>query len=225
MLLGEGNTVYLLMREGVSPQPGQNLTVFTQVRKPEPVKGARQPPGEIVAIKGTVRVDAFDPKTRVARGQVIESLDAIERGASVGPVGRRFDVVPPVPSRGQVTARILTGFYPHVHFGRDQVVFIDRGSDDGLVPGNRLFVLRRGDAWRRTLDTAGSMTRQTMRTEAPQPATYETTPLLGTERDFPEEVVGELRVLRTQKYSSIALVTGSNRELLPGDRAVTKAGE
>ena len=225
MLLGEGNTVYLLMRQGVTPQPGQNLTVYTQVRKPEPVKGARKPSGEIVAVKGTIRVDGFDPKTRVARGQVIESLDAIERGAAVGPVGRRFDVVPPVPSRGQVKARILTGFYPHVHFGIDQLVFIDRGSDDGLAPGNRLFVLRKGDAWRRTLDTAGVMTKQTMRTDVPEPANYETTPLLGTERDFPDEVVGELRVLRTQKYSSIALVTGANRELVPGDRAVTKTGE
>jgi hypothetical protein len=225
MLLGEGNRVYLLMRPGVTPEPGQNLTVFTHVRKPDPVKGARKPSGAIVTIKGTVRVEGFDPKTRVARGQVIESLDAIERGASIGPVGRRFDVVPPVPTRSQMTARILTGLYPHVHFGPDQLVFIDRGSDDGLVPGNRLFVLRRGDAWRRTLDTAGKMTKQTIRIDVPDPAHYETTPLEGGERDFPEEIVGELRVLRTQKFTSIALVTGSNRELVPGDRAVTRPGE
>ncbi|HEV8244843.1 MAG TPA: LysM peptidoglycan-binding domain-containing protein, partial [Polyangiaceae bacterium] len=109
MLLSEGNHVYLLLREGAQPpKAGQNLTVFRSVRQPDKVKGARKPPGQIVAVLGTVKVESYDPKTRIARAKITESVDVIERGAKVGPVRRQFDVVPPQPSKANVQARILT---------------------------------------------------------------------------------------------------------------------
>src|SRR5690606_22631750 len=154
MLLSYGNHVYMLMREGVDARIGQQLTVFLEVRQPDNVPGARRPPGQIVKVYGTVRVDQWDPETRVARGEIIESVDVIERGAKVGPVGRRFDVVPPKPATADVMARVIASVYPHVHIGQHQVVFLDKGSEVGLDPGNRLKVLRRGDAWRQGLKTA-----------------------------------------------------------------------
>jgi hypothetical protein len=36
--------------------------------------------------------------------------------------------------------------------------------------------------------------------------------------------VAELRVLRIEKHSAIALVTQSRREVIPGDRAVSVVG-
>lgn len=222
MLLAEGNTVYLVLREGQSTQPGDELTIFRRVRKPEPVRGARNPPGEIVAINGTVRVDSFDPKTRVARGRVTESLDVIERGANVGPVRRRFDVVPPVKNKANVTARVLTGVYPLVYVAANQVVFLDRGSEDGLEAGNRLVVMRRGDAWRETVSSKAAKER--VRMDSTKNAEVEATPLPGESEKFPEEQVAELRVLSTEKWSSVALVTQSRRELLAGDVAVARSG-
>jgi len=224
MMLSEGNHVYLQMRPGVELQIGQDLTIFRRVRLPKAVKGARQPPGELVAIKGTVRVDQWNPKTRIARGNVVESLDVIERGAGVGPVGRRFDVIPARPNQKAVRARVLTSIYPHVYMGQNQVVFIDRGSEDGLVAGNRLFVVRRGDTWRRSLRTTTRMGRDRLRMDVHERVEYEATPLEGKEQDFPDEIIGELRVMRTEKYSSIALVTASEREIVAGDRAVARPG-
>jgi hypothetical protein len=108
--------------------------------------------------------------------------------------------------------------------GQDQVVFIDKGSDDGLEPGNRLRVLRRGDSWRRQLKTASRMARDRVRMDTKRRIDIETTPLRGDDDKFPQEVVGELRVLRTEKESSIALVTASQRELVAGDRALAPRG-
>lgn len=224
MLLSEGNHVYLQMKKGVDVVPGQKLTIFTVVRKPAAVKGARRPPGQIIAIKGTVRVDQWDSKKRLARGEIIESTDAIERGALVGDVGRRIDVVPPKPSRVNRWARVLTSIYPHEFMGQNQVVFVDRGTEDGLSAGNRLFVVAKGDAWRASLKTAARSARDRLRTDVPERAAVETTPLKGSEKDFPEEIVGELRVLRANKYSSVCLVTVSHREIEPGDRAVARKG-
>jgi hypothetical protein len=222
MLLAEGNTVYLVLREGQSTQRGDELAIFRRVRKPEPVRGARNPPGEIVAINGTAKVDSFDPKTRVARARITESLDVIERGANVGPVRRRFDVVPPVKNKTNVTARVLTGVYPLVYVAANQVVFLDRGSEDGLEPGNRLVVTRRGDVWRSTVSSKAA--RDRVRMDSTKNAEVETTPLAGENDKFPEEQVAELRVLSTEKYASVALVTQSRRELVSGDVAVARSG-
>ena len=142
---------------GVDVKVGQLMTIFQKSREAPAPAGARRPPGDIIAFKGTVRIDAWDAQHRVAQGELVESLDVIERGASVGPVGRRYYVVPPAPTQVDLRARVLTSMYPHVIMGRDQVIFIDRGENDGLQPGNRLFVVRRGDAWRQTLVTTSGM--------------------------------------------------------------------
>ena len=225
MLLAEGSHVYLMLEEDKRVEPGQELTVFRSVRQPEDVPGARKPPGEIVRVNGTVRIDRFDPNTRVARGVITESLDVIERGAKVGPVKRTFQVVTRKPNTKTVEARVLTSFYPHVYLAQNQIVFLDRGQEDGLATGNTLYILRRGDTWRKSLDTASKMVRDRLKMDSPEIVDIETTPLSGDERKFPEEVVAELRVLRAEPKSAVALVLQSRRELVPGDRAVARAGQ
>ncbi len=224
MLLADGNVVYLKMKEDTELRIGQRLTVFDEVSDPPDVDEARQPPGKIVKVYGTVRVDAWDPDTRVARTSLIESLDPVERGFSVGPVGRRFDVVPPQSATENVEARIITGLHPHLIFGQNQLVFIDRGKEDKLTPGNRLRVVRRGDTWRRELTTANHHARMRVELGAPDVPQAETTPIHGDDDEFPDEVVGELMVLRTEDYSSICLVVEASRSLERGDRAVAVAG-
>ena len=221
MMLAEGNRVYVLVKEGRTVKPKDELTLYRSVRQPDKVKGARKPPGEIVAVLGTVRVEKFDPSSRIATAKITESLDVIERGARVGPVRRRFDVVPPLPNTKEVRARVLTSIYPHAYMAQEQVVFLDRGTEDGLKAGNRMLVVRRGDTWRTTLENA---TRDRVRMDSPENAEIERTPLPGDADKFPEESVAELRVLRADRFSSVALVVQSRREVSPGDLAVARPG-
>jgi hypothetical protein len=178
-----------------------------------------------VSVKGTIKIDQFNPQTHVARGEVVESLDVIERGFKVGPVGRQFDVVPPKAATKTVQARVLSSLYPHTVLGQHQLAFMDRGSEDGLEPGTRLFVLRQGDAWRNSLNVGNDMLRYRMKIESAKPSDSEKTPMEGTDKQFPSEVVAELRVLRTEKYSSVAIVMEARRELEPGDIAVALEGK
>jgi hypothetical protein len=224
MLLTQGNNVFMILRPGVDLRAGELLTVFRSVRIPASVPGARRPPGEIIAFKGTVKVDEWDPKTRIAGGHLIESLDAIERGDKLGPVGRRFEVVPPKQNDVNVEARVLTSLYPHEVIGQNQIVFIDRGAKDGLVPGNRLFLVKRGDAWRRTLETTTTMARTQVRLDVPEHVDTRVTPLHGNMEDFPDEVTGEIRVLRADDYSAVALVTATRFEIHSGDRVIMHKG-
>ncbi|HEY3498672.1 MAG TPA: LysM peptidoglycan-binding domain-containing protein [Polyangiaceae bacterium] len=222
MLLAEGNRVYLLLKADKTVKPGEELTVFRGIRSPDKVPGARKPPGEIVAVQGTVRIESVDPKTHMAKASIVESIDVIERGAKIGPVRRRFTVVPPLKNAKTVVARVLTSVYPLVYVSANQVVFLDHGSEDGLRPGNRLVVLRRGDTWRTSL--SGKVSGDRVRTDVTEGVRVERTPLPGEPETFPDEVVAELRVLSTERYSSLALVTQSERELVVGDAAVAKAG-
>ena len=223
-LLTDDNHIYMILRPGVEVKPGQQMTIFQPSRVPPAPAGARRPPGKIIAFKGTVKIESWDSEKRVATGELIESLDVIERGASVGPVGRRYYVVPPAASQVDVRARVLTSMYPHLLMGRDQVVFIDRGENDGIQPGNRLFVVRRGDAWRQTLLTTTTMASTRILMDSPDGMEFEATPLDGDDEMFPEEVVAELRVIRAHKYSSLALITESSEEVEPGDQAVARKG-
>jgi len=224
MMLTDQDTVYLSMKDGVDLRLGQRLTIFREVRSPQGVEGARKPPGELVKVYGTVRIDGWDPDSRIAKGQLIESLDVVERGSKVGPVGRRFDVVPPKKGTVDVEARVLTAIYPNIYYGQYQVVFIDKGSEDGLVPGNRLRVLRRGDTWRRELKTASTHARLRVPLDSADTAPAEITPLRGNDDKFPDETVGEVTVLRTEQYSSVCLVTESSRPLEVGERLVATSG-
>lgn len=216
MLLSYGSDVYLEIKKGQDVVIGQELTIFRPLRN---VSSGDK--GTIVAILGTARVNRWDPKTRIARAEIIESLDVIERGAKVGPVGRTFDVVPPKASEVDVWAKITASLYPHVFYGQEQVVFINKGSKDGLQPGNRLFAVAQGDRWKRSLSVASEYAAV-----RPDDEGLGVEDIRGSSRDdhYPEEVIGEIRVLRVRENTATCLVTSSSRELEPGFQVVSRKG-
>ncbi|MEY2932381.1 MAG: hypothetical protein RL033_3130, partial [Pseudomonadota bacterium] len=63
-----------------------------------------------------------------------------------------------------------------------------------------------------------------IRMEVPERVELEVTELEGDEESFPEEVVAELRVIRSHRFSSLAVITESSEEIEPGDQAVTRKG-
>jgi hypothetical protein len=214
IFLADGDEVYLHIASDHDVKLGDELTVYRPTRS----LGT----GQIVQIQGTVRIDDWDVKTRVARGRIVETLDTIERGARVGPVGRRFDVVAPVRNETDLTAQILASVKLHEFFGQNQVVFIDKGADDGLKVGNRLFVMRRGDAWRQTLVTDTAAMR--IAVESASPADMERVRRARDESKYPQEVTAELRVLSLHQHSATCLVTQSAHEIELGEIAVARRG-
>lgn len=214
LILADGDEVYLRIGSDHDVKIGQELTVY------RPLRSAGS--GKLIEIQGTVRVDQWNPKERVARARITESLDAIERGARVGPIQRRFEVVPPQRNDKDVEATILTSVHANVMYAQNQAVFIDKGEEAGLVPGNRLHVVRKGDAWHATQPSKSAAKRIAL--EEDSPAATENVPHPRDPNALPEEVMAELRVISTRKGSSMCLVTQSRRELAPGDKAVARKG-
>lgn len=80
-------------------------------------------------------------------------------------------------------------------------MFIDLGKSDGVVPGNRFFVTRRGDGYQ---------------------------PLLASgpidDRRFPREIIAEILVIDTRQQLATGLVIHSNHEARVGDRVEARKG-
>jgi hypothetical protein len=216
MFLSDLDEIYVSMRPGHEVKLGQELTIF----RPESTAAS----GPIVQILGTARVDQYDPHEHLARARIVESLDVIERGADVGPLERRFQIVPPKRNDAEVQAHVLASVHQHEFYGQHSVVFIDKGDAAGLKPGNRLFVVRRGDAWRQSLVTSAAGYRVSPDDERPMPPMEMTPGSHRDERTYPDEVIGELRVLSVRKDSAVCLVTQSNEEIEIHDLAVARKG-
>jgi hypothetical protein len=222
MLLTEGDNAYLELTPGHDVSVGQELTIFQPLRKITGSSGK----GTIVSILGTAKVENWDPKTRVARAALTESLNAIERGAKIGPVGRRFDIIPPVKNNVELDAHVIAAMYPHALFGQNQVVYIDKGEKDGLVAGNRLFAIVQGDAYAQTLKGSSPDGTSQVRYEADRHAEVVPNPA-GVPKDdskYPREVISEIRVLRTRDHTAACLVIHSAREFETGQLFVARKG-
>jgi hypothetical protein len=216
MFLSQYDQVYLHIEKGHDVKLGQELTVF----RPQHTAAA----GTIVSIHGTVRVNQWDEKNRIARAQITESLNVIERGAKVGPVPRSFAVVPPKRNDAEVEARVLASVHPNEFWGQNQLVFISKGEEAGLKVGNRLFVIRRGDAWRQSLVTPSAGYRVSPDDEKPLPPMENTPGSRSDEKNYPEEVVGEMRVVAVKKDTATCLVTQSRNEIEMNDLVVARKG-
>ncbi|HET6439889.1 MAG TPA: LysM peptidoglycan-binding domain-containing protein [Anaeromyxobacter sp.] len=175
--LGETYAIYRTMRPVKHPVTGELL-------------------GYQSSILGAGKVVAMDDKA--ATLTITASYEPIERGDLLGPwTEKPYRVVAPRPNakalKGYIVSapeEVLTQFAEHV------VVFVDLGKAEGVEEGNRLTVVRAGDAESRPIDRPG------------------------WDEKLPVEDVGSLLVIDVREHASAALVTRSLRELNPGDRVV-----
>lgn len=219
MMLTDGDDIYVQLGEQHDVKLGDELTVFRPIRTVDHAKG------QLVSIRGTARIDRYNPKTHMARARIIESIDVIERGAKIGPVGRKFDVVPPVPSDRDLDAAILAAVFPYHFYGQNQVVFIDRGEADGVKPGMRFFAVFRGDRWQQNIRSAGKMGVLRPRVEDDRPARVDPLPTgIVDDDDLPDETIAELRVMRVREHTSAAIVVDSKHEVERNVRLYARKG-
>ncbi len=220
MLLAENDMIYVKLDENRENEVevGQLVTLF------EPRKVKSLSPYAFVWVRGVAQINRVNKKTRMVRARIVESLDVIERGVKIGPMQRKIDIVKPVRNKKTVEAQIVGALYPHEFYGQGQVVFIDKGSEDGLEVGNRFFAVSRGDEWRLGLKNAGKLSDYRAITEDDRMARVEQTPNKDEPKLYPAETYAELIVLRTREKTSTCLVTASVREIARGSIIVARKG-
>ncbi|MFO8071912.1 MAG: LysM peptidoglycan-binding domain-containing protein [Polyangia bacterium] len=193
-MLAQHDEAYAEFPEDVEIRPGDEFSAYEILG---PVDGIEDPDtaiGKLVEILGVVRVTSFDREDRIARVVIDESMRPITRGTKLGEVHRRFDLVPPVVNGRDLDGHIIAFLDPVQMAAEHQIVFVDRGREDGVREGNRFFAVEQRDRYRRSQD------RQDDR------------------EGFPTEVLAEMRVIEARPHTATCLVTASVLELRVGEK-------
>ncbi len=193
MILTAGDRIYGKFRDPDSVKVGDRYSVYrTEGRITHPETGREV--GWKTVILGTARVTAVEPG-RAASLVITYVNDGIERGDLIGPAveqARRPLFVR--PNRSSVDGYVI-GVQPSIVTGASEynIVYLDKGKEDGVDVGNTFEVVRSGDPLTepvdRPLNTPG----------------------------LPREVIGQLVVFDSQERASSAYVRRSVAELLVGD--------
>lgn len=188
--LAEGDEIYLKFQDMSSARVGQRYTVYRQLRRVRhPVK--RSSVGYLIKILGEVEIVEMDNETATAK--ITTSYDTIRRGDPITQYVAMIKKVNMRPNGTQLDGYIIETMADGVTLiGSRDVIYIDRGAQDGVQIGNTLNVVRKGDG------------------------------LLGTTRGLPEESVGELVVVGTRANTATAVVLKATRALKLGDRVVMR---
>ncbi|HEU4729724.1 MAG TPA: LysM peptidoglycan-binding domain-containing protein [Kofleriaceae bacterium] len=197
VLLGNGDAVYLSYPAGRPPKVGERYSIYVPGNV---VKSGGSEVGAYVHVLGTVAIESVKQDKR-ARGVIVDANQEIERGAKVGPLVKTFKTVPPSPPKVDAQGSIVAMLTNDQLIGQGEVVFIDLGKRSGLEVGNRMFVVRRGDAYPR------HMTNQVGQDD----------------RQFPARALGEIVIVEVGERISIGLVTLAVQEMSVGDLVMMQA--
>ena len=193
-LLSLGDQVYLSYPSGKPPEVGRRYSIYEPDNE---VKANGKVVGAYVRLLGTVEVLSVKPDKR-ARGVIVENTREIERGAKVGPLIKEFKTVPPVAPSIDAQGTIVAMLKEAQIIGQGELVFVDLGRSSGIQVGNRMFVVRRGDAY-------------------PATATY----TVGQDDSrFPARALGEVVIVEVGDKISVGLTTIAVQEMGIGDQVM-----
>lgn len=198
LLLTVHDRAYAQFNAGAPVKVGETYSLFRTERElRHPV--TKQLFGYKTSVIGAARVVAVEPKAVTL--EVTAASEPIERGAFLAPqAAKTLREVSPRPNEKAV-AGVIVGADVEVvsEIGEHHVVYVDRGTADGVQDGNVFTVLRSGDPYGREM-SAG----------------------VPSDARLPIEEIGALLVVDAKERASTALVVKSLRELLIGDRVEMK---
>jgi hypothetical protein len=194
MMLSTGDTVYLEY-PGKPPKVGKRYAIYTEKKKVKHPDSEKEV-GAFVRILGELEIISVK-KGKRAKAIITDSVDVIERGALVGKLERTYQTVEPTSNKVDLQGTIVAMLASDQLIGEGQIVFIDKGSKEKLEVGNRMFVVRRGDAYDDIMEPDSGVGQD--------------------DRRFPARALGEVIIVQTGKHASVGLVTLSLQELGVGD--------
>lgn len=185
MLLGPRDLVYVTAPKDQQPKVGDRYLVYRTTRVIEhPV--TNKPFGYMTEITGTLTIRGIEPE--VARATLDATLREVERGQFLMPMSRALSLTArAIPAKASVDGVVVAIEGDGVSVGEQKLVFVDRGTNDGLEAGTELKVRTQSD-----------------------PFTRET-------QNIPPVDVATLVVMDAKETTSTCLVVEAQVEVGPGD--------
>ncbi|HKY34190.1 MAG TPA: LysM peptidoglycan-binding domain-containing protein [Candidatus Polarisedimenticolia bacterium] len=220
-VLGPGDIVFLNQGMSSNLVPGAEYTILTyEGVVPHPI--FMEDVGDSVRPVGRLRVLAVQPKSATA--QIVQACDAVEKGMRLVPYEeipvplatpgefRRYGVQLDVKNAGY----IVDSSPDKAAMGAGDIINVDLGADQGLQPGDVLTVFREFGGEIRFASTDSYIDNQQARAEKHRiEGTLDPT-------DYPQAILGQILILRTQKNTATAKVITSTKEMALGDRVALR---
>lgn len=228
-LLSEYDTVYLDFAEDDDVVVGDHYAVNRITGR------VYNEDDELVGVKyivmGTVQVTRENSETDLYTGMITEMWDAMERGDAIFLSELQQLEVRPRTNEVSLEASIYDRLSPGALLHEQDIIFIDVGSEDGVMVGNRLHV------WDRQDEGANFdlqlIRRQRRRGQSNMASTGSYLDERGRRLSYeqvqdrlPWQLVGEAMVIYvTDEYATAIITNGGTRELYTGQRLTMTAGE
>ncbi len=228
-LLSEYDTVYLNFENIEDARVGEHYAINRVTGR---VYNADD---ELLGVKylvmGTVQVTRENAETSLFTGMITEMWDAMERGDAIFLSELQQIEVHPRTNEVSLEASIYDRLSPGAFLHEQDIIFIDVGSADGVMVGNRLHVWDRQDEGanfdlqliRRQRRRGGSnmASFDSYLDDRGRRLTYEQ-----VQERLPWQLVGEAMVIYvTDEYATAIITSGGARELYTGQRLTMTAGE
>lgn len=201
MLLAKNDEAYVEFESNDAVRPGAEFAAYEVLHSVEAPDDPDTELGKLVEILGKVRVVSYDPETKIARVTIEESHKEMERSALIGPTQGNFELIPPVRADKDLEGHIIAFLDPVEIAATHQVAFIDKGKTEGVVKGNRFFAVEQVDRWR---ESRGEEQEK---------------------KNYPKEIIGELRVIDVRPHTSTVLITYATTELSVGQIIEMREGD
>ncbi len=182
VLIGEGEVVYVDVGTQHGIKAGDRLMAFS-IQTPRELGGLR-----MVTMEARLRVTQV--KETESEAVVEESYRSLSLGSRVDRYQRFDPNIPLKPAPKAVTGNILWNYENQPAFGDGDVVFLNRGTADGVEPGQCYQIFRVPVEGLRQPPASGHLTTG----------------------------IGEMVILKVQDRTSSALITKSQLPLAAGDR-------
>ncbi|HTN42616.1 MAG TPA: LysM peptidoglycan-binding domain-containing protein [Nitrospiria bacterium] len=196
-LIGEGDTAYLLPKEGSAPRIGDQYTIYRAVRKVyHPKTGTYM--GELIRILGQTKITGADPKEKTVTSKVLTSYDYIQPGDFVMPASTEGETAEHntyTSPGGQLDGFIVEAKENRASQAQFDVVYLDRGRQQGVHSGDRFRIDREGE--KTSFISPGGGVR------------------------LPRRVIGELQVIAVQDSTATAQIVKSTEVIYKGDHFET----
>jgi hypothetical protein len=196
-MLGDNDIIYIDRKKNPSIAKDEKYTIYRIAKKVEhPATGKKM--GYLVKILGVVQITS-SLKKDVVTGTIIRSFDAMKNGDKLMPY-KKVDESMESGSKG-VAGKKLKGYVVEVKDEKIEnadldIVYIDKGENDGVMRGDRFWVVRRGE--KTSMFSPGGGIR------------------------LPSEAIAELKVISVEKSTATAQIIKSLRSIIRGDVITSK---
>jgi len=210
IMMATYDVIYIEFKAENVLKAGKRYTIFSSVKKVHHPHDKRRPGkkkvlGRLVRIHADVEIKSTKWKDKkkekgIAKGVILRAVNPVERGFLVGDLKRRYKSVKPIKNDKvkDVEGVVMEVFDNRKLIGTRTLVFLDKGSEDKVKKGHVFFAIRRGDAYRRTMEL-----RREEKTG---------------EKKWPVERVAALVVVEVAENHCAAVVRDAKHELQIGDK-------